>query len=689
MNVLVQLNPPLGAGVGPNFNLTANVGTVVPSTATATQLLAGIIAVVSNTATILNIVPNGGACPTTISLNLPALPTTTTSTSTTTIAPLCQCILIYNTNNSAKTIQYRDCSNQLVGLPLAANGSMQVCGSNVTPMDGVDVTLGGPCASSQNGYVCTSCAAEKCSTYLIVNTSTSSQTFQYTDCTGASTTATVQGRVSSSNGQINICSCNIIEFPVGSVLQASDISVDCILCKCYKIYNPTQGTLNYTWTDCEKGDPNVEPIVAGEIQYKCSLSNGFTPNPALIVTAPDSACLVLGAIGNISPSLLPICDEPQSYCYTVTITGSVIIQYVNSTGILTIDSGTNTTLYLCAWQNSIIKTGGSGTLTVSAAGSVCQFAWQCEPCFCYTVYNKTGSSKTLSYVDCSLAAVVTQVIANNSSFNYCGKYPLNPDDFTSVLKGASCNPGGSCSQITTTTIAPYTACFRDCCDDTIFSIFNIPGSILVGFGETYYITTTFGGPSKCCTLYFIGVCIDAAPGYSYSSLTTFASCATCIAAHPCPITTTTAAPTTTTTTTLVTSCYRIANSTTSPIVATYYDATGFPNFVTIPAQTGTTYQCASSVTPQSGLTIATVGNCSYFKCAGITTTTSTTAPPCLCVTLSSEECSYFSYTTCAGVFVPSVFVCTTPLTLCGYGFEDLGILGTITINGPCGVAPCI
>ena len=37
MFILLQLTPPLGGGVGPNFNLTANVGVVVPSTATATS----------------------------------------------------------------------------------------------------------------------------------------------------------------------------------------------------------------------------------------------------------------------------------------------------------------------------------------------------------------------------------------------------------------------------------------------------------------------------------------------------------------------------------------------------------------------------------------------------------------------------------------------------------------------------
>ena len=224
MNVLVQLNSPLGVGVGPNFNLTANVGTVTPSTATASQLLAGIIAIVNNTATILNVVPNGGSCPSTISLTLPTLPTTTTSTTTTTIAPLCQCILIYNTNNYQITIQYTNCNGQLVGVAIEANESIQVCGSNVESIMGVAVTLGGPCLSSQTGYACTTCAANSCGTYLI-ESSGAAVTIQYIDCTGVSKTVTVPSGSEITPGQVTICSCNQITFnegPLTSTLLATN-----------------------------------------------------------------------------------------------------------------------------------------------------------------------------------------------------------------------------------------------------------------------------------------------------------------------------------------------------------------------------------------------------------------------------------------------------------------------------------
>jgi len=166
---------------------------------------------------------------------------------------------------------------------------------------------------------------------------------------------------------------------------------------------------------------------------------------------------VLGAIGGVSASLLPPCTVPETYCYTVTITGNVAIQYVNYDGILTITSGTNTILYLCAWQDSIVKIYGSGTITISVPSeTTCQFNWECEPCYCYTVYNISGASQTLEYVDCDDISPVTHVITNNSSFNYCGKYPLDAPSMT-VVKGVTCAIEDVCeTQVTTTTTAAPT-----------------------------------------------------------------------------------------------------------------------------------------------------------------------------------------------------------------------------------------
>ena len=68
MQVLVKLNSGLGASTGPDFAITANVGTVSPSTATKAELLAGKYFTVDNTATSITITSIGGCG--TITINI-------------------------------------------------------------------------------------------------------------------------------------------------------------------------------------------------------------------------------------------------------------------------------------------------------------------------------------------------------------------------------------------------------------------------------------------------------------------------------------------------------------------------------------------------------------------------------------------------------------------------------------------
>ena len=78
MNILVTLNSGLGADTGPNFNLTANVGSVTPSTATKIELLAGKFVDVDPSATQIT-VTSVGVCTTSIVLNIVGQTTTTTT----------------------------------------------------------------------------------------------------------------------------------------------------------------------------------------------------------------------------------------------------------------------------------------------------------------------------------------------------------------------------------------------------------------------------------------------------------------------------------------------------------------------------------------------------------------------------------------------------------------------------------
>jgi hypothetical protein len=80
MNVLIILNSGQGISLGVNFTLAANVGVVVPSTATLSELLAGKPVVVDNGATSVTVTSLG------VCTNALILPISTT-TSTTTIPP--------------------------------------------------------------------------------------------------------------------------------------------------------------------------------------------------------------------------------------------------------------------------------------------------------------------------------------------------------------------------------------------------------------------------------------------------------------------------------------------------------------------------------------------------------------------------------------------------------------------------
>lgn len=82
-NITLTLGAGLGADLGPNFNLTANVGSVTPSTATKSELTAGKSVSVEDAATQVT-VTSTGTCTNAITQTIPCGGTTTTTTAATT-----------------------------------------------------------------------------------------------------------------------------------------------------------------------------------------------------------------------------------------------------------------------------------------------------------------------------------------------------------------------------------------------------------------------------------------------------------------------------------------------------------------------------------------------------------------------------------------------------------------------------
>lgn len=79
INITLTLGAGLGANLGPNFNLTADVGSVSPSTATKAELLAGKVVDVDNAASQVT-VTSTGTCTNVIAQAIPCASTTTTTT---------------------------------------------------------------------------------------------------------------------------------------------------------------------------------------------------------------------------------------------------------------------------------------------------------------------------------------------------------------------------------------------------------------------------------------------------------------------------------------------------------------------------------------------------------------------------------------------------------------------------------
>jgi len=82
-SITLTLGAGMGADLGPNFNLTANVGSVTPSTATKSELTAGKSVSVDDAATQVTITSTG-TCTNAATQTIPCAGGTTTSTTSTT-----------------------------------------------------------------------------------------------------------------------------------------------------------------------------------------------------------------------------------------------------------------------------------------------------------------------------------------------------------------------------------------------------------------------------------------------------------------------------------------------------------------------------------------------------------------------------------------------------------------------------
>lgn len=138
-------------------------------------------------------------------------------------------------------------------------------------------------------------------------------------------------------------------------------------CNCYLLINNTAGSLTYRFTPCGGSLSGNISLPGNQRNYRCSS------------TIPSAdAGIVVGTLSNLNCSLgESTCISPNSYCHTITVQGAGTFQYINSAGTLvsvTISSGL---LKVCALKNSIDKTSGTGTYTITETDNICDTSATC------------------------------------------------------------------------------------------------------------------------------------------------------------------------------------------------------------------------------------------------------------------------------------------------------------------------
>ena len=166
MNVLLKLNDGLGISLGPNFAIKANIGTVLPSTLTKEELLAGTLVTVDDLATTITI-ESAGDCTNSLTLNITspttttttAAPTTTTTTAatttTTTTAPTTTTTTAATTTTTASptttTTAAPTTSTTTNNLPTTTTTSTTSTTTSTTTLAPVSFSTSGGCSTGSDG----------------------------------------------------------------------------------------------------------------------------------------------------------------------------------------------------------------------------------------------------------------------------------------------------------------------------------------------------------------------------------------------------------------------------------------------------------------------------------------------------------------------------------------------------------
>jgi len=371
MQILLTLNSGLGADTGPNFNLTANVGSVSPSSATKSELLAGILVTIDDAATQVT-VTSVGVCTTSVNISVSGI-----TTSTTTIAAASFTLGYDNsvfftacTNYTAspQTFYSTVGSTLIVGTILYDNIGLTSLSSNGYYSDGTNwwrITLGDGAISSTGA----------CAT-----TTTTTSTTSTTSTTLAPTTTTTAGPAVFSLGYhatVGWQSCyaartNYYSYTGDIVQNGTYLFTDITLSTKAPVGYYSNGTNyyyvasicnEYTFTNTLGYDESVE-------YYDCS----GTPQTLLVYDGTTSSAVCVDSIinlngltannnglGSCTPNSVGILQN-STPCPT-TSTTSTTSTSTSTTSTSTTSTSTSTT------STTTTTTAAPTTTTTTAAGT--------------------------------------------------------------------------------------------------------------------------------------------------------------------------------------------------------------------------------------------------------------------------------------------------------------------------------
>ena len=255
------------------------------------------------------------------------------------------------------------------------------------------------------------------------------QTFDYTDCSNIS----VVGERIEANESIRICGILANNFDITYPdIQIDNVTNQCIpnedpskpiFCgnkpsTCYRIYkSPTATTTSYS---CWIANQYITTSISANQVFEVCIETGTLVSGDLIVQTLSNTCTTESC-------------HYDTHCHTITATsGNLVYEYIQGNEKFinnTLLSGG--TAKICAKVGTIIKTSGTGTLTVVDNNYSCNNNGTCEiPYGCLTVTNTDVRLPATNYY------ISIDYVNNNNGFsNYVEIYP--GESITDCVRGGS------------------------------------------------------------------------------------------------------------------------------------------------------------------------------------------------------------------------------------------------------------